>query len=137
MTQLPPELLSEILTYTLSIHSCPGDILCANSLLYAVGRYILYSRLHFRSVRQLLLFSQEQAPLPFAPQEIRITLSGGTAEFNMFRYLKDTLSRCIKAVPWSGERPVKLPLELLSLCLNSHTSNPNLNDIYEALSLVE
>ena len=94
----------------------------------------MYTRLRFRTVRQLARFSQQTNATPCAPRELNITLSGGTADFNVFKYLADALRRCARAY---GEGCERAPLDLLSLCLNSHASNPNLEDIYTALAIAK
>lgn len=137
LLQLPFELLSDILALCLDNHPCPSNVLCVHSQLHAIGIHILCSRLHFRSVRQLTLFAQSTAPLPCAPRELLVTLAGGTADFLTFRYLGDAIRRCVKETCPTRETDTCLPLELLSLRLNSHTSNPNLPDIYSSLVLVK
>lgn len=134
MLQLPTELLFDILIHALDAHPCPSDVFCVHSQLNTIGSRVLYSHLHFRSVRQLKLFTQDRAPLPCAAREIRIILPGGTVNFDVFRHMQDVFRRCLE---WSGNRGERLPLELLSLRLHSHTSNPNLRDIHGALILVE
>lgn len=136
--QLPPELLSEILAYALDVHPRPGDILCVHSQWLALGVHIVYTRLHFRSVRQLSLFSKGTTQLPCATRALHLTLSGGSADFEVFRYLRDAIERlCHRAAEATGLNPTRLNLELLSLRLHSHTSNPNLRHVYDALVVVK
>lgn len=136
MLQLPPELLSEIVSQTLAVSSSPTHLLRVNSQFYAIGTHVLYSRLRFRSIRQLLLFSQSLSLPPYLPREIHVVLSGGTADFDVFKYLANAITRCIQVVQ-EGSESAKLPLELMYLQLNSHTLNPNLGDIYDALILIK
>ncbi|EKM56721.1 uncharacterized protein PHACADRAFT_254007 [Phanerochaete carnosa HHB-10118-sp] len=139
MLQLPPELLSEVLTYVLDIHNRPADVLCVHSRLHILGSHVIYSRLHFSSVQQLLRFSQGCKPLPCVPQSIRVALPGGRIDLDVFRYLRHALLRCAQNAHSSAQHLPRLPLELqlLFLRLNSHSSNPNLGDIYDALVLAK
>ena len=130
LLDLPTELLWEVLTAALGYNTAPADIFCAHSRFRTIGYRILYTRLRFRTVRQLAEFAQHTTPAPCPPRELSVTLSGGTVDFDVFKYLADALTRCARA---HGGDSQKAPLELLSLCLNSHASNPNLGDIYRAL----
>ena len=138
LLQLPSEVLYDILPYALDTHRKPGDVLCVHSHVNATGRHVLYSRLHFTSVHQLELFSEEQAPLPCPPRTLYLSSPGGGANLGAFRGLRRALQRCLQSLqpPAPGEEQVlKLPLELLSLRLNSHTMDPHLQEIYDALML--
>ena len=137
LLHIPPELLADILVHSLDAHACPSDVLSVHSQLHAVGVRVLYSRLHFRSARQLSLFSQSTAQIPCTTREVLIELSGGTADFDVFHYIGDVFKRCLGATAENGSSPSRLNLELLFLRLNSHKSNPNLQDIYHALVLVK
>ena len=138
MLQLPPELLSDILTFALDAHPKPGDVLCVHSSIYSLGGHVLYSRLRFTSVRQLWSFSQGNSTLPCAPRVIAVELPGAGKNFDVFRSLRGVLDRCIRRAETSAEQPAtRLPLELLSLRLNSHTVDPNLEEIYHALMLAK
>ncbi|GJE98721.1 hypothetical protein PsYK624_149560 [Phanerochaete sordida] len=134
MLQLPPELLSDILTYVLDTHPRPSDVLCVHSCVYGPGSHVLYSRLRFTSVRQLSRFSRDHAPLPCAPQVIAVQLPGAGENLDVFRHLRGVLQRCMQRVETS-EQPASLPLELLSLRLNSHTHDPHIEEIHHALVL--
>ncbi|KIP01317.1 hypothetical protein PHLGIDRAFT_123459 [Phlebiopsis gigantea 11061_1 CR5-6] len=70
-----------------------------------------------------------------APREMLLEISGGTADFDVFRYIGDAFKRCLRAAAARGEMSSRLEVELLFLKLNSHKSNPNLSDIYHALVL--
>lgn len=137
---LPFELFAEILSYAIQANPRPNDVLAVNSAFYDVGVAFLYTRLHFRSVHQLSLFVSSTSPLPVAPRHIELTLPGGTAAFSVFRNLEQVFRRCDnvedKKTSTAGlSHP--LALESLSLCLNSHSSNPYLHYVYKALKLVK
>ncbi len=131
---LPFEIWSEILSFALQIHGVPGDVLCVNSSFCDIGTRILYSRLQFHTIRQLSLFSKTSYPPAYPPRTVEVTLAGGTADFDVFRYLAAAFKRCNSPSTHSGEPPASpLSLDLLSLCLNSHVSSPSLQYIYDAL----
>ncbi|KAH9937844.1 uncharacterized protein BXZ73DRAFT_89260 [Epithele typhae] len=109
---VPLELLVDILAYALDDTRSPSNILCVNSTFHAVSAPLVHSHLRFTSLHQLVLFS----------------------EFVFRRCLK------LKSPPSPGHPPTsdshaQVPLDLLSLSLHSHSSNPHLDHIYKALSL--
>lgn len=136
LLNLPLELLIEITSLILDGHPCPSDLLCVNKLFCKLGQLILHSHLNFRSIDQLTLFASNTSPLACLPRSIVVTLAGGLADFDVFRYLSTTLRRCRTSVPGTDftEPNAQLPLELMSLCLHSHSRNPNQQYIYEALA---
>lgn len=150
LAQVPIELLQEILAFALYGHDCPSAVLCANKTFYELGQPLVHTHLRFYSITQLHLFAAGQAPLICPPKSIVIALAGGAADFQVFRHLAGALRRCQKARSISNSvaddepdgrdeqsAPSQLPLELLSLRLHSHSSNPHLSYIYEALSLAK
>ena len=151
-TTLPVELLETILALAIELHPCPSHILCVNSTFRDIGNYILYTRLHFHTLRQLLLFSwHNDVAIPYQPRELRITLAGGAATHNAFLYLGGVLRKCLNdrsptaRIASSASHIdiredislLSLPLDVLSLRFNSHVNNPKLKDIYEALILAK
>ena len=136
LLDLPLELLLEITALVLDDNTCPSHFLRANKLFHKLGLPLLHSHLTFRSVNQLVLFAREEAPLTCLPKSIVVALAGGFADFDVFRHLAAAIQRCRSAVQGSdlAERGVQLPLELMSLCLHSHSRNPNQQFIYEALT---
>ncbi|KAI0088307.1 hypothetical protein BDY19DRAFT_1008582 [Irpex rosettiformis] len=153
-TSLPVELLQKILTLAIELHPCPSQILCVNSTFCDIGSYILYTRLNFNTIRQLSQFAwHKEGVIPYQPRELRISLAGEAAAYNVFLYLGGVLRKCLADRTCSGNfistttatavvnntheetSLSSLPLDMLSLRLNSHVNNPNLHDIYEALIL--
>ncbi|KAH9941529.1 hypothetical protein B0H21DRAFT_752328 [Amylocystis lapponica] len=135
---LPVELLLEILSLALDKHSSPTDVLCVNKAFAQLSQRILHAELHFQSIRQLILFGEQTTELACAPKTVSVTLAGGTANFNVFLHLAAALRRCGGkpiATDRGAEQTAQVSLEQLTLCLHSHTRNPNLQYIYEALSL--
>lgn len=165
LTSLPTELIEEILTRAIELHPHPAQILCTHSVFNEIGSYILYSHLHFNSIGQLSAFvSNKKDAIPHQPRELIVNLAGGTTAYTAFQYLGDVLKKCLAdskragnsgfcsastdlsrasaANTCDGHTPASasasaLPLDLLSLRLNSHVNNPNLHDIYDALILAK
>ncbi|KAI9070369.1 hypothetical protein FKP32DRAFT_1558101 [Trametes sanguinea] len=148
LSQVPLELLQEILTYALEDGRSPANVLSVNRQFLELGQPLLHARLRFRSINQLILFSQGKGDLICPPRSLSITLAGGMADFEVFKYLAAALERCrrstraLKKQRHGESSPSatlelvdQVPLELLSLRLHSHTNNPHLGYIYEALSL--
>ncbi|KAI0826086.1 hypothetical protein BC629DRAFT_1668235 [Irpex lacteus] len=139
LTSLPTELIEEILARAIELHPHPAQILRTHSVFNEIGSYILYSHLHFNSIGQLSAFvSHKKDAVPHQPRELTVNLAGGTTAYTAFQYLGDVLKK--SANTCDGHAPASafasaLPLDLLSLRLNSHVNNPNLHDIYDALIL--
>ncbi|TBU23354.1 hypothetical protein BD311DRAFT_768597 [Dichomitus squalens] len=145
---VPVELLREILAHALCDHPRPGELLCVNKLFYELGQPLLYADLDFRSITQLILFSEGTSPLVCTPRTLTVALAGGSADFEVFKYLAAALRRCLSTsasrteeggIESESEERMgndgKVPLELLSLRLHSHSGNPHPSYIYEALAL--
>ena len=148
LPELPLELLNGIVGYALKVHPRPHEVLAVHSAFYDIGSAILYKHLQFRTVRQLLQFSQDESSIPYLPQSIELTLSGGTDDFRVFQYLANAIDRCRKGVAMRRINDSRshstyatalevLELDQMSLCLNSHSSNPRLYQIYMALTRVK
>lgn len=146
LSALPVELLEEIIVYALEDHPSPTDILCVDRTFLHLGLPCLLVRLRFRSLRQLVRFSECTSPLPCSPRRIEITFAGGSTTFEVFKHLESVLRRCLRAVRAGRNKRghvgdaadiTQVPLELLSFRLHSHTSNPYLCYIEDALSLVK
>ncbi|KAI0922983.1 hypothetical protein AcW1_002512 [Taiwanofungus camphoratus] len=139
LSRIPVELLSEILFLALHEHPCPSHVLRVDKSFLQFGQRILHSQLHFRTIRQLVLFLDQVAPLACPPKSITIDLAGGAADFDVFFHLAVAMRRCrCNVVGSCSEQPVQapLPIELLSLRLHSHARSQKLEYIYEALKLV-
>lgn len=140
---LPPELIESILAVALDLHATPSYVLAVCSIFQDIGSRVLYAKLCFKTVRQLLAFSSLLSPVPHLPREISVVLAGGLTDFNLFQYLGDAFRRCIRThTDVSSEAAANsstsvLSLDVLYLCLNSHASSPNLHQIYESLSHVK
>lgn len=145
LCDLPVELCSDIISYALQVHPRPQDVLSVNSAFRDLGIPQLYGRLCFRSIRQLATFAKGSSVIPYTPKHIEVTLAGGAADFHIFGLLIDVFRRCIISMSsYSNTLPgtlaggsPSLPLDSLSLCLNSHSSNPFLQHVYNALRLVK
>lgn len=143
LRDLPLEVLEQILTLAISIHPSPRNVILVNRTFHDIGIHFLYTRLRFKTIRQLSLFSQTPSLVPYLPQEVTVTLSGGTADFQVFHYLAGVFKKCIsdgiseQHFSNLADSPVALPMDRLYLRLNSHMSNPNLHQIYDALVLAK
>ncbi|RDX41875.1 hypothetical protein OH76DRAFT_1449137 [Lentinus brumalis] len=149
LSLVPTELLQAILVFALDDNPCPCKILCVNRRFFELGQSLLHGRLHFYSINQLSLFAAGSAPLACAPRSVAIVLAGGSGDFEVFRHLMGVLKRCqhsrriasgeVKESPeahsFSDSESAQVSLDSLSLRLHSHSSNPHLGYIYEALSL--
>ncbi|KAL1939073.1 hypothetical protein VTO73DRAFT_10333 [Trametes versicolor] len=144
LSRVPVELLQLILAFALDGNSQPSDVLRVSRTFLELGQLILHARLRFRSIHQLILFSEGSSTLACAPKTLSITLAGGSADFEVFKHLAAAFERCRKTLrsfdklrgSTSGDAEItQVPLELLSLRLHSHMNNPYLGYIYEALSL--
>ena len=147
---VPVELLQEILALALRGHRRPAELLCVNKTFFKLGQSILHAHLDFRSIGQLILFSEGTTRLSCTPKTLAIALAGGSADFQIFKYMAAALRRCLYWIA-SSQADVgsndfcnssysdgtKLPLELLSLRLHSHSGNPHLSYVYEALALAK
>lgn len=135
ISNLPTELVLEILAYALSQHATPSCILRVNKAFLTAGEPMLYSNLHFDSTLKLSQFAQQRFGvdrLP-PPRSLHVTLAGGATALYVFQYIRDALRRCCD---WSPEYD-QTPLNVLSLCLHSHSNNPELELIYDSLSLAK
>ena len=144
---LPVELFTDIVQYAISAHPRPADILCVNSFFYHVGVPALYTHLRFQTVGQVQRFASTTGRVPCIPRDIELVLASSSADFHVFKYLADAFRRCADSLADAegcsslkadlNAREAGLPLESLSLCLNSHSGNPYLYHIYQALKLVK
>lgn len=134
---LPVELVADILELALESHPTPCEVLTVNSVFHNIGQQIIYTRLNFHSTQQLSLFATPNDPPLYSPRTIDLKLSGGAADFEVFRLLEKVLRRCGGRQPEDSETDerVQVSLELLSLCLHSHTTDPHLRWVFHALSL--
>lgn len=130
--RLPTELIVNILALALEDSPIPSSILCVSSTFLAVSQPLLHSHLRFRSSRQLNLFSAGRWPLVCPTRYITIILPGASAHPSVFDTLGRALGRCKQ---YMGDGQV--PLDVLRLQLNSHTRDPNLVLVREALSMAK
>lgn len=138
---LPLELITFILEYVVGNIAHTGDtgILRVNTLFHDVAGHILYSNLTFHSNGQLRRFAGLTFPLRWKPRTILVVLSGGTADFDVFRHLAGALLRCGARQPEPAilDQGEQFPLERLEFCMHSHSRNPNLRDVFSALTLAK
>lgn len=152
---LPVELLHQILVFALLDNDRPTEVLSVHRTFFELGQPLLHTHLRFRSVGHLSSFARGTAALACAPQSLVISLAGGATGCEVFKHLKGALLRCrrslrsnatmadgashesepVNTVDHRAAPPTQVPLELLSLRLNSHSRNPYFNYIFEALSL--
>ncbi|KAI0640407.1 hypothetical protein C8Q79DRAFT_921563 [Trametes meyenii] len=140
LARIPVELLQQILAFALEANPTPSDVLSVNKAFHELGQTLLHARLQFCSINQLILFSQGTMPLACAPRTLTVALAGGSADFEVFKHLAAALERCRRSRQSTDkngapEGAAQVPLDLISLRLHSHISNPHLGYIYEALSL--
>ncbi|PCH37553.1 hypothetical protein WOLCODRAFT_140923 [Wolfiporia cocos MD-104 SS10] len=147
LAYVPAELLLDILFLALHEHPRPSDVLCVDKSFRDLGTRAMHTHLRFRTMRQLILFSEQRTPLVCPPKTLVVLLSGGTPAFDVFLHLAAALRRCKRVAPSSSTSPTlsehslyhtasePLDLDLLSLCLHSHARNPNLQHIHDALVL--
>ena len=147
---VPVELLQEILALALCGHRRPADLLCVNKTFFKLAQSTLHAHLDFRSIGQLILFSEGTTRLSCTPKTLVIALAGGEADFEIFKHMAAALRRCLSTASLQADvgsndignnspylDGAKLPLELLSLRLHSHSGNPHLSYVYEALALAK
>ncbi|TCD68665.1 hypothetical protein EIP91_010187 [Steccherinum ochraceum] len=142
---LPPEVLSELLTFALHRHPIPSDVFRINTQFYTIGERILHSHLRFRRIDQIVEFAAGHGSLACSPLTLSIEISAGYGSapmgtmyaFSVFRYLIPALRRCgaeqAERSP-TGE-VIQLPLNLLKLHLNTHVQDLDLRSVYDALIL--
>ncbi|PPQ96441.1 hypothetical protein CVT26_005082 [Gymnopilus dilepis] len=124
MVYLPPEILHEILSYTLlntRKRSLPVAPLLTCSLFRDISSRIVYSNLRFTSRHQLSSFitTYRTLPVPHAPRSIDIDITNDSSN-------DDTVK----------DEDGRLSLETLRLCTHSHAFDPHIEMVYLSLSLV-
>ena len=135
---LPIELISDILALALSQHPNPSDILRVNKHFLDICEPILYAHLHFTSTHKLSQFVQRWNRLSITacsfPRTLSVSLAGGAVDLHFFYRLRNVLRTCSS---WNRNHGLQVSLDVLSLCLHSHSRDPHLELIYEALSLAK
>ncbi|KZP20471.1 hypothetical protein FIBSPDRAFT_826803 [Athelia psychrophila] len=129
---LPVEVLSEILSLAFADNANLCDILCLNSKILAISKLIIHSEIKFLSYRQLHSFSSGKDPLCCAPRSVTLILPGGATHLDVFADLKRALIRCNR-----NRSDETGPLDALRLQLHTHTRDPNLHHISDALSVAD
>jgi hypothetical protein len=129
---LPMELISDILALAVEQSPIPSSILRVNTHFFAVSQPLLHSHLRFRSSQQLNLFSSGRRPLASTPHCFTVTLPGAGKNPKVFENLRRALRRCNQ---YSDDG--QIALEALRLRLNSHTRDPNLALVRDALSMAK
>ncbi|KAK0498847.1 hypothetical protein EDD18DRAFT_1308301 [Armillaria luteobubalina] len=124
----PVEVLTEILTYTLAVHSSPTDIL-------HVGLQILHQDLRFRSSLQLHRFTSclRTSPLTCALLTLTLDIAGGASE-SMFPSLDSVFTQLTLDAACRKDNQGRVVLNGLHLMLHSHMRDENLHMVYVALS---
>ncbi|KAH7925346.1 hypothetical protein BV22DRAFT_1011406 [Leucogyrophana mollusca] len=137
LSNLPIEILSDILYFSLLDEPIPSNILRVCKGFYQVGQPSLFLDLCFHSSAQLRLFSQAQVrPLSLAPRSVTVDLAGRNADFRTFQYLRDALLelRCRTNLDSHGLEIISL--DAFCLRLHSYAQDTSLQFIQEALSFI-
>jgi len=143
-SDFPTELLVDLLSLALEAHPTPSDLLRVNTRFHNIGQIILHSHLRFHHLRQVAEFASGTIPLACSPRTLTIDIYGATilstdATFSVFRYLIPVLRRCGAEPAETSEtgQAVQLPLNRLELYLNTHSRDPQLRFVYDALRLTK
>ncbi|KAH7912499.1 hypothetical protein BJ138DRAFT_1083491 [Hygrophoropsis aurantiaca] len=131
---LPVEILVDIIHLVLQNESSPSNILRVCKGFHGIGQPVLSLDLRFRSSTQLVLFSQAQGRrLGLPPRSMTVDLTGRSADFRVFRYLRDALLRC------RGEFDKHGPIAFNTFCLRLHSyaQDTSLQFLEECLSFID
>ncbi|KII91487.1 hypothetical protein PLICRDRAFT_173330 [Plicaturopsis crispa FD-325 SS-3] len=143
IAEFPLELIAEVFSFATLVHPIPSAILRINKAIHELCRPVLYTHLHFKSTAQLRSFSREYSLLCSPAKSITVRVAGGESDYDLFSCLRLAVVRCMSAAPSPAYPPVtttprarrnsQLHLDTLSLCLNSHARDPNLQAVEDSL----
>lgn len=143
MVYLPPEILHEILSYTLlntRKRSLPVAPLLTCSLFRDISSRIVYSNLRFTSRHQLSSFiaTYRTLPVPHAPRSVDIDITNDSSNV-LFPDIYALFSDCFSLIKDDTvkDEDGRLSLETLRLCTHSHAFDPHIEMVYLSLSLVK
>ena len=135
---LPPELLFDILSVSLTLHPRPVHVLRTSSHFYNMSLRLLYSRLQFKSFFQikrfLTVYGRQPLRIPYPPHVIEID---NDTTLNLFMQLRDLFLSCSLAGGAVVDQQGRLVLDLLRLRLHSLSQDPNPGAIYDALCVLK
>ncbi|TRM57920.1 hypothetical protein BD626DRAFT_513322 [Schizophyllum amplum] len=137
LTDLPPELLIDIIEYSILGNNNTAALLRIHSTISAPARHIIHSRLRFTSVTQLARFAHVPGniELSCAPQSIILDLAGGASR-QVFQLLRCCFLRCTAMRHAQRGADGRLLLDSIRLRLHSHTFDKHKN-VFDALTLVD
>ncbi|KAF8895904.1 hypothetical protein CPB84DRAFT_1782161 [Gymnopilus junonius] len=142
MPFLPPEILHEILSYSLlnvQIRPTPTALLTTCSLFRDISTRITYTDLQFTTRYQLSSFiaTYSNRPVPYAPRSIEIGITSDSSNL-LFSDIFALFSQCFSSPDddVAKDESGRLSLESLQLRTNSHAFDPQIDMIYLSLCLV-
>jgi hypothetical protein len=137
---LPPELIFDILSVSLTLHPRPVHVLRTCSHFYNMSLRPLYSRLQFKSCSQierfLTAYGQQPLHIPYPPHVIELDVDNDT-KLNLFMQLQDLFRSCSLASGAEVDQQGRLVLDLLRLRLHSLSQDPNPGVVYDALCVIK
>ena len=140
LIMLPPELISYILSVSLTLHPRPVHLLRLSSYFYDVSIRLLYNSLQFQSYTQierfLATYGRQPLRIPCPPRVIELDVDNN-AQFNLFLRLRDLFLFCTLATGAEVDQQGRLVLDLLNLRLHSLSQDPNPGTIYDTLCAIK
>jgi len=159
---LPIEMISQILSFTLVDHNRPGDLLAVHSSFLAVALPLLHSQVSLRSFDNLERFTDKRhgANLSRIPTSLDIQLPGGQVNKRLWVVLRKVFQRCMPPHLAALDSPAssdddetssttssgsednlvyygRQQLEHVRLSLNSLASDPSLKVLSKALAVLD
>ena len=141
---LPDNVLGSVVASIFSEDRRTGlSLLTTCSRFYQICQPLFHSELTFTSVRQLSCFSENCCKFSSRPKILDISIPGGICDFSLFPAFYYAVRHILSILSDEGEddnnirSPVRLSLNRLRFCLNSHICDPNTSSLSRALSLVE
>ncbi|KAL1678951.1 hypothetical protein EV122DRAFT_211086 [Schizophyllum commune] len=138
LTDLPPELLVQIIEAYFLIKGSPLSLMLVNSAFYIPARHLLHSRLRFTSNAQLAGFAARCTPCLACPiQSIELDLAGGATGRGLFALIRNCLSRCRNLARDLGQvdNDGRMLLDSVRFCMNSHVHDVHEN-LQDAIGLI-
>ena len=137
---LPPELIFDILSVSLTLHPRPVHVLRTSSRFYSMSLRLLYNRLQFKSCSQierfLTAYGRQPLHIPYPPHVIELDVDNDT-KFNLFMQLRDLFRSCSLASGAEVDQQGRLVLDLLRLRLHSLSQDPNPGAVYDTLCVIK
>ncbi|PFH51143.1 hypothetical protein AMATHDRAFT_143252 [Amanita thiersii Skay4041] len=139
MHDLPPEIVLEILSQSIVVHPQPAAILVTSSFFYHSSVDLLYRNLYFKSRNQLIRFLRTYSNAPFRiarpPRSIELDFDSGMTT-NIFYHIGLLFVACSFAPSAEVDTRSRVVVDLLKLRLHSHSQDPYIGSIYDALASV-